>query len=435
MDAPENTAAIIAASILTFLFALCGIRFIPQWMDAWSERPWQPSVPPAGKRSARAGRLHPFFSIVLALIVFRILIFVTAYLLVLKRDGYTGGVFDHLDLWNMLGSDSRHYLNIAENWYVNAGDDRLLIVFMPLYPIVVRLFNYVFQNYLASGLFISNICCVFAGWFFYELALMDMDRKSALRSLKYLCILPASFLLSAPLSDSLFLLLSVACLYFVRKNQYLGAGIMGFFAAFTRAPGILLFAPACFELVGTIVKERKEHFDEANWRLSCMGKSLSLLLIPAGLLLYLYVNYSVTGNATMFLVYQKEHWHQQMGWFFATAATQVKSALSTFSENRDMVLGLWIPNLVYLFASLGLITAAQKKLRASNVAYFLVYYLVCMGATWLLSAPRYLTACYPLAMALGVLTEKKWADWLATILCLLLFLYYLFAYVNQWYVY
>ena len=137
----------------------------------------------------------------------------------------------------------------------------------------------------------------------------------------------------------------------------------------------------------------------------------------------------------MFLVYQKEHWHQQMGWFFATAATQVKSALSTFSENRDMVLGLWIPNLVYLFASLGLITAAQKKLRASNVAYFLVYYLVCMGATWLLSAPRYLTACYPLAMALGVLTEKKWADWLATILCLLLFLYYLFAYVNQWYVY
>ncbi len=434
-DPPESVPALIAAAGLAFLFAVCGMRFIPQWMAAWSTRPWQPVRVQEGRRSAHSARLHPFFRILFALIVFRVLLFVVAYLMVFERDGYLGGVFDRLDIWNMLGSDSRHYLNIAENWYVNTGDDRLLIVFFPLYPILVRLLAYVFQNYLVSGLFVSNVCCVFAGCLFYELALMDTDRRSALRALKYLCILPASFLLSAPLSDSLFLLLSVACVYCVRKDNYPLAGFVGLLAAFTRMPGVLLLAPASFELVGKIIRERPARRHDRRWVGRTVANALSLLLIPVGLLLYLYINYSVTGNATMFLTYQSAHWHQEAGWFFSSAATITDNAVARLADNRNMALGLWIPNLVALFASLGIVTAAQQKLRASNVAYFLAYYLVCMGATWLLSAPRYLTVCFPVALALGALTERKWADALATVVCVVLLLLYMYAYVNQWYVY
>ncbi|MEZ4627937.1 MAG: hypothetical protein R2912_07610 [Eubacteriales bacterium] len=85
---------------------------------------------------------------------------------------------------------------------------------MPLYPYCAGL-NFI-NNYLVSGLIVQNLCCVLA-YLFHGLALMDTDKKGALRALKYLCILPASFLFSAPLSDSLFLLLSVACVYAVRK--------------------------------------------------------------------------------------------------------------------------------------------------------------------------------------------------------------------------
>ena len=49
--------------------------------------------------------------------------------------------------------------------------------------------------------------------------------------------------------------------------------------------------------------------------------------------------------------------------------------------------------------------------------------------------PRYLTAAYPLALALGALTQKKWADRLATVVCVVLFVLYLIAFVLQWYVY
>ena len=433
--APHNALAVAAATVSAFLFALLGIRFIPQWMAAWSRKPWLPVRAEEGKRSARKQRMHPMAQLLLYLALFRVLLFVLAYLLSLIPEGYAGGLFDSLGVWNQLGTDSRHYLNIAEHGYVNTGDDRLLIVFLPLYPYLVRAVNFIVQNYLVSGLFVSNLCWVFAAYLFYDLALLDTDRKGALRALKYLCILPASFLFSAPLSDSLFLLLSVACVYAVRKNAYLLAGAVGFLAAFTRMPGILLFAPACFELVGSIIREPDARRRDSRWKWRTTGKALSLLLIPAGLLLYLYVNFRVTGSATTFLTYQSEHWHQQLGWFFGTTATIVSSAAGSFADNTRMLWGLWIPNLVFLFASLGIVIAAQNKLRASNVAYFIAYYAVCMGATWLLSAPRYLTAAYPLALALGALTEKKSVDRIVTLVCCALFVLYLLAFVNQWYVY
>ncbi len=434
-DAPHDPLAIIAAAISAFLFALLGIRFIPQWMAAWSRKPWLPVRAEIGRRSARKQRMHPFVQLVFYLALLRVLLFILAYLIYLLRMGYVGGLFDNLDIWNQLGTDSQHYLNIAENGYVSTGDDRLLIVFFPLFPYLVRLFNFVFDNYLVSGLVVSNLCWVFAAYLLYELALMDTDRKGALRALKYLCILPASFLFSAPLSDSLFLLLSVACVLAVRKNIYPLAGLIGFLAAFTRMPGILLFVPACFELVGTIIREAPEHAKDSRWKWRMSANAVSLLFIPLGFVLYLFVNYSVTGNPFMFLVYQESNWHQQLGWFFGTMATIVNSATSSFSDNLQLLWGLWIPNIVFLFASLGIVIAAQNKLRASNVAYFIAYYVICMGATWLLSAPRYLTAAYPLALALGAITEKKSVDRFVTIVCVILFILYLFAFVNQWYVY
>ena len=435
--APVELPAQIVAAAVTFLFALLGVRFIPQWMDAWSLKPWQPVRPANGKRSARRDKLHPFFQLVLLLVLSRLLLFVLAYALYCLREGYAGGMLDQINIWNRLGTDSRHYLNIAQNWYATTGNDRLLLVFMPLYPILVRVCSYVFGDYLISGLFVSNVCAVFAGYMLYELALLDMDQRAALRSLKFLCLLPAAFLFSAPLSDSLFLLLSVCCIYFLRKDRYVLCGLMGLLASFTRMPGVLLMAPVCFELVGQTIRESADARNRGGTlqRRGLIGRIGCMLLIPLGFVLYLMVNKSVSGDPLMFLTYQREHWHQQMGWFFGTVATQVNSAFGAASEAPDMLWGLWIPNLVYLFASLALVAAAQKKLRASNVAYFILYYLVCMGATWLLSAPRYLTACYPLALSLGALTKNRWANLAATIVCMVLQGLYLFAYVNQWYVY
>ena len=153
--------------------------------------------------------------------------------------------------------DSRHYLSLAEHGYQTTGNERLLLVFFPFYPLLVRVCNYIFQNFLVSGLFVSNVMFLFAGYLLYELALLDTDRRGALRAVKYLCILPASCLFCAPMSDSLFLFLTVAGIYLARKKQYVFASILGFFSALTRLPGVLLFAPVCFELVGDLIREHR----------------------------------------------------------------------------------------------------------------------------------------------------------------------------------
>jgi hypothetical protein len=362
-DAPRNPLAVFARGRRV---PFCADRHpVHSAMDGGVEQAaLAAGAPGGGRRSARKSRMHPMLQVVFYLALLRVLLFLLAYLIYQARQGYTGGLFDSLGLWNQLGTDSQHYLNIAENGYVSVGDDRLLIVFFPLYPALVRLLNYVFGDYLTSGLFVSNVCWVFAAYLFYDLALMDTDRKGALRALKYLCILPASFLFSAPMSDSLFLLLSVACVYAARKRLYPLAGVIGCFAAFTRMPGVLLVVPVCFELVGEIVREYPLRRNDARWRWRMTAAALSLLLIPAGLLAYLYVNDRVTGNALMFLIYQREQWHQQLGWFFSSTATVVDNATTAFSGNTQMLWGLWIPNILYLFASLGIVAAAQNKLRA-----------------------------------------------------------------------
>ena len=74
-------------------------------------------------------------------------------------------------------------------------------------------------------------------------------------------------------------------------------------------------------------------------------------------------------------------------------------------------------------------------IRASYLAYFMVYYAASMGATWLLSAPRYLTCCFPLAIALASRARPRGVTLLLYAAFAAAQLAYLWAYVNGWPVY
>ena len=90
--------------------------------------------------------------------------------------------------------------------------------------------------------------------------------------------------------------------------------------------------------------------------------------------------------------YQSEHWGQNFGFFFGTAAYQLENAIKYLSEGRATVWGLWIPNLLWSFFALAIMIPAARRLRPGYTAWFIAYYAVAIGATWLLSAPRYLVA-------------------------------------------
>ena len=57
--------------------------------------------------------------------------------------------------------------------------------------------------------------------------------------------------------------------------------------------------------------------------------------------------------------------------------------------------------------SQSLMICGVKHLRASYTTWYIVYFIIAMGTTWLLSAPRYLMAFFPAVIVLSNLTERN----------------------------
>ncbi len=181
--------------------------------------------------------------------------------------------------------------------------------------------------------------------------------------------------------------------------------------------------PLLWELVHDAVQRRRVDARQV----------VGALLVTLGSAAYCYINWRVAGNPFQFLIYQREHWNQRTGLFFSTAAYQTDYFLRSLTTGgwRD-ALGLWLPNLIACFSALGLLAAAAPKLRASQTAWFLAYYIVAVGATWLLSAPRYLLVLLPVPLALAQCTRKRTADRILTALSALASLGYLIAFALRW---
>ncbi len=398
------------------MFSTVCLRFVPGWMEFWA---------PRIKDSAHDSGMEP--KNMLPKIFFALLAYIFCIiLLVYALRGVMGHGWDfknYLSFWT--GTDSYHYLCIARDWYISEGDwDRMVqLVFLPGYPLAIRLVNIVIGNWLYSGLITSALCFAGTGCVVYRLQRLDHSHEHSLRTVKYLCIIPGSFFFAAPMSESLFMLLCALCLYFSRREKWLLACLCGGFAAFTRSLGMALFVPVLFDMVSHYAKNADRR---------SFARFALLLLIPAGFGAYCFINYQVSGDAFKYMEYQSVHWGQNLGLFFNTAAYQLDNAIARFGSDRALFWGLWLPNLLAQFSALGVMIAAAKRLRAGYTAWFIAYFFVAIGATWLLSAPRYLAGLLVMPMALAYITDSRKANIIATAVCAVFGFAYLLAFAARW---
>lgn len=419
-DTPGTSGAGRACALLSVcLMVLLCLRFVPVWLRFWTRDGTLPEDMPR-ERDERGVCAKIFLALLLADAAVLLCVF-----LIRRLTGHDESFVQSLQFWTC--ADSRHYLDIARDWYLSEGEwDRLVqLVFLPGYPVAVRVMAVLVGNYLYAGLLVSALAFAGAGCVFYLLLRLDFDRAGALRGLKYICLVPGSFFFIAPMSDGLFLLLSLACVYFARRRQWLFSCLLGALAAFTRSLGLALFLPVLFELVrdtvrsGALTSRRVSRF-------------ALLLLIPAGFGGYCLINYLVAGNPLKYMEYQSVHWGQRLGFFFNTAAYQLDNAVSSFHKDIHVFLGLWLPNLLCAFGALGVMLTGVRRLRASYTAYFIGYFFVAIGATWLLSAPRYLAALFPVTASLAYLGGERRVDLALTMLLAACWALYLCAFVLRW---
>lgn len=330
-------------------------------------------------------------------------------------------------------SDVAHYMGIARHWYVNAGDERLRLVFLPLYPLAVQLTTWN-GDYFTGALIAAQVFSLALLPAAYELFRVDLDRRSSMACARVLFLLPGAAFLRVPMSEGLFLLLTLLGVLFARKKRFLLAGLFTALSALTRSLGVLLLGLLLLEMLSSFLDEYRK-YKQAALRL-VPGYIASLLLGCCGTALYLFINWQVSGHPLTFLTYQRENWNQQLGFFFNTASYQVEYALMYWnSGDLKSVLSLSLPNLVCSFGTLALLYTDRNKMQLSYLLWALVYFAISIGATWLLSGPRYLAMVFPLVLVIRRICKTTFSEVLMEIGLLVAQTAYLLMLALDMYVY
>lgn len=291
--------------------------------------------------------------------------------------------------------DGPHYINIAKNWYVNQGEYRIFLAFLPLYPILIRLFTFDFNYINLSALLVSNISSIIGFSYLFNLVKLDFGDKVAKKAVLFLSIFPTAYFLSAPYTEGLFFAFLISSIYYARRAKWHLAGILSMFAALTRLTGLLLL-PVLFA----------EYLHQKEWKLRRIGlNAFWISLVLVGFLIYLCVNYQVSGNPFMFIYYQQNPpWYNTVNPLLGLKQAWSWATTAAFPEN--ITIGA-APIAFGAVGFLAVLAGLKLRLRLSYNLHMLLTWSLSVSTSWWISVPRYILAMFPMFMLVGLLANRK----------------------------
>jgi Gpi18-like mannosyltransferase len=290
--------------------------------------------------------------------------------------------------------DSPHYMFIAENGYVNEGDPANFIVFFPLYPLLVKLITFDFAYVNLSGLIVANLCSIAVVIYLFKLAKLDYSDSVAKKAVLYLSVFPTAYFLSAAYTESLFLALVIASLYYARDSKWPLVGFLGLFAALTRIAGLLLLPVLVVE-----------YFHQKEWKIKAADLKLFWTSLPVfGFLAYLIINYLVTGGFFTFMEIERVHWYQTLDPLGGLSGAVGWLASNDFPKN--LTLG-YAQVLFAVFGLLMVFAGYKAKLRPSYQVYSLLTWMLSISTGLWISVPRYILTMFPMFTILALYSQNK----------------------------
>jgi Gpi18-like mannosyltransferase len=222
----------------------------------------------------------------------------------------------------------------------------------------------------------------------------------------FLAFFPTSIFLQAVYTESLFLVTTLATVLLARRGRWALAGVAGLLAALTRNTGVLLLIPFLAFYGASI-----------NWHWRAIDRrALWAVLIPVGTAIYMAYQWALGGNPLLFNDVQSEVWRRHL-------ANPIDSLFR--GANYSLILLhnlLWhgtlppaaIHNLVafpILAIAIMALALAWRRLRISYLVYAAAAIVIPLSFPSpqkpLYSMARFLLACFPLFIALGVLLERR----------------------------
>ncbi len=357
-------------------------------------------------------------------------------------------------------------------WFVRIAADGYAAhpwspAFFPLYPLTVRAASVLTEgNLVIAGVLVSLVCYAASMVVLFRLTRDELGPQAALWTVVLISLFPTALVFQAAYSESLFLLLTLLCLSLARRGRWASACAAGLLAALTRSTGVLLLLPLamiwweqrrgdCIRLPGgPATRVTGPVLGSALVPRPAVGRLapssvLWLLLVPAGLGLYMAYLWGQYGNPLLFASVQG-NWGRHPGLPLTTLWQElvvVAAALRSLAAH-----GL-APVLVHtadggyhgdalancfealaLVAAVVMLVACWRRLPAPYTVYAaacLLFPLLTPATTRPLSSlPRFVLVVFPLFMgaAAVLITHRVWR-WalLAVMVPLLLLATVLFA--------
>lgn len=271
-------------------------------------------------------------------------------------------------VWGFANFDGVHYINIARGGYFAHYSQ----AFFPLYPLLIGWLT-VNGQYLLTGLMLSNIFLFIALWWLYKLLNLDYSPIVSFKSLVLLMLFPTAFYFGAMYSESLFLLLTVSSLWFMRKGNFILGGILAAFASATKIFGIILFLVLLIEIYQVWKKEGTTFLKLEMWKI--IG---GVIIAPLGLLSYMFYLYLDFKDPLYFL-----------------------NAQPIFGAERTSQALILLPQVVFRYLKM-IISTPPSTLLFFNVVLELLFTLI------------------PLAVLVWTYKKIRFSYWFFTLACLIL---------------
>lgn len=298
----------------------------------------------------------------------------------------------------MLQADVVHYTDVARDGYArtpfDVNDSRSQeFAFFPLHPLLLRLLGHITTDVVLWGAALSNLFFFLALILLYKLTLsFGYDEAAARRTLFYLAAFPVSYFFSAPFTESLFVLLTVASFYAARREKWWAAGVLGLFASATRLNGILLL-PAL--LIMSWQMYRSLH----------VKKILGLLLIPFGLFSYMFYTWWLSGNAWAF-THASRAWGRNPSVFFMGPVIRYILNPQNVSESWN----LHTLNAACVLLCLVCIYILVRRREWALALYTLLSIILPLSSGVMQSFERYTMQFFPVFLALGIAVQSEELD-------------------------
>lgn len=348
---------------------------------------------------------------VLVFLLTRLLFFLLTYFgVILFRSALHSAhpSFTHalIPAWNRW--DTQWYIDIANrgyDWKKAVGTSPT--AFFPLFPMLIHAVTALtHRSGITAALLISNAAFLGSLLYLWRLARWELNAAIARRTILCLSVFPTALFFFAGYTESLFLFLTVAAFFHMRRRDWIMAGIFAGLASATRVTGVLLLVPFVYEYA------RDRNFSPRNLDRGVIG----LLLAPLGLLAFMLYLGRTVGDPMAFS-------HSQVAWQKVFTLQIWSGFLESFRQLLILPHASFMEAHNVIEVSLGGLALvcsffAARRLPAAYGLYLLAFWLVTLTSPAveggyqvpLISLSRYILSLFPLFIWAGIKTERRAAE-------------------------